>query len=545
MLINNFALAFRAFLLLVTLCLTSLPVVASPVLTPFNASLIVEGDKATPKPSFYRLQTVIIDAGHGGKDPGGMGPNSQEKHIALAIAQLLANKIKVNYPEINVILTRDDDTFIPLYERAAIANRSKADLFISIHANIMPGSSATFGTETFVMGQHVSEHNLRVAKRENASVLLEADYETNYDYDPTSDEGHILMAMYQSAFLDQSILFASLVEQQFADAAGRKSRGVKQAGFVVLKETAMPSVLVETGFMSNSKEEKYLLSDSGRKELADAIFRAFSTYRNMMEREDVSVATTAGVEMAPVRTYSREQLKRDVQAKSSGGNVVQKEVSVPSGMTRKGVPAAVVTRSQPQVVQVDMPTPGATGTQSVVLAQPAYQAPVAVPVTNKEVRTSVVAIPNPAVAQPAARQESVLTREVAPPPATEVRPAVIPVVYQNNPAIQPATYTPPVYTSAPARLPIQTDDDLIYAVQLIATPRPLARSEEKWNQVTYPIHVAEEGGMYKYQARGINDPAAAINARQQMRVIGFNEAFIVIYRGSERLNAAETKALLQ
>jgi N-acetylmuramoyl-L-alanine amidase len=145
------------------------------------------------------LFTVVLDAGHGGKDPGGMGKNSEEKAIALEIAQLLAIGIRTNFPKVEVIMTRSDDTFVPLYERAQIANNAGADLFVSIHANIMPGSSVTYGTETFVMGQHVAEHNLAVAKRENASILLEDNVQQNYGYDPNSDEGHIMMSTFQHA----------------------------------------------------------------------------------------------------------------------------------------------------------------------------------------------------------------------------------------------------------------------------------------------------------------------------------------------------------
>ncbi|MEM6770525.1 MAG: N-acetylmuramoyl-L-alanine amidase, partial [Bacteroidota bacterium] len=212
------------------------PARTSPDLAAFNESLRDWVGKSTPIP-LNGLQKVVIDAGHGGKDPGGMGKNSHEKHIALSIARLLAIGIRTNYPDVEVIMTRSDDTFIPLYERAEIANKAGADLFISIHANIMPGSAATYGTETFVMGQHVAEENLRVAKRENAAILLESgDVTTNYGYDPNSPEGHIMMTMQQHAFLERSILFAEAVERQFAS-SGRKSRGVKQAGFVVLKAT--------------------------------------------------------------------------------------------------------------------------------------------------------------------------------------------------------------------------------------------------------------------------------------------------------------------
>ena len=221
--------------------------------------------------------TLVIDAGHGGRDPGGMGANSREKNIVLSVAQQLATEIGRRHPEVRVLMTRQDDTFIPLRERAAIANRSGADLFVSIHANIMPGSTVTKGTETFVMGQHVAAHNLAVAKRENASILLEDDYEKHYDYDPNSPEGHILLNMVQHAHLERSIRFAAEVERQFG-AAGRKSRGVKQAGFVVLKETTMPAVLVELGFMSCPEEEAYLLSSAGQRELTQALVLAFSAF---------------------------------------------------------------------------------------------------------------------------------------------------------------------------------------------------------------------------------------------------------------------------
>ena len=232
-----------------------------------------------------QIKTVVIDAGHGGKDPGCLGANSQEKHIALAIAQKLAARIRSAHPDIKVVLTRDRDVFIPLYERAAIANRHDADLFISIHCNFMPGSAATQGTETYVMGLHTAEYNLQVAKRENEAILLEENYVENYDYDPNSPEGHILLSMFQNAFLEQSILFAEAVEERIAVHAQRRSRGVKQAGFVVLKATSMPSVLIETGYLSNAAEEIFLGSTNGQDKIAEGIALAFTEYRMALERE--------------------------------------------------------------------------------------------------------------------------------------------------------------------------------------------------------------------------------------------------------------------
>lgn len=231
----------------------------------------------------YRIKTVVIDPGHGGHDPGCLGGSSQEKHLALAVGQALARAMVARFPDVRVIMTRNEDVFIPLYERAAIANHNEADLFISIHCNFMPGSAATHGTETYVMGLHTAEHNLKVAKRENAAILLEDNYQRNYDYDPNSPEGHIMLSMFQNAYLEQSILFAERVEAKFHHRAQLKSRGVKQAGFVVLKETAMPSVLVETGFLSNQEEEEFLKTEAGQLSVAGAILAAFEEYKDIVE----------------------------------------------------------------------------------------------------------------------------------------------------------------------------------------------------------------------------------------------------------------------
>lgn len=250
--------------------------------------------KGTPNDTIYepslRLKTIVIDAGHGGKDPGCSGAHSREKHIALALAQTFAGYLREAYPDLKVILTRDDDVFIPLHERAAIANRAKADLFVSIHCNFMPGSSATRGTETYVMGLHTAEHNLNVAKRENESILLEADYQKNYDYDPNTPEGHILLSMFQNTFLEQSIRFAEKLEHHFDKTAQRRSRGVRQAGFVVLKETTMPSVLVESGFLSNSEEEDFLLTAAGQQQVATAMLLAFAEYKSEWEGTPLPLA---------------------------------------------------------------------------------------------------------------------------------------------------------------------------------------------------------------------------------------------------------------
>lgn len=227
----------------------------------------------------------MIDAGHGGKDPGAIHGGLREKDVTLAVALKLGALIKEAHPEIKVYYTRMTDNFIELNERSNIANRNKADLFISIHVNHSSNHSA-HGSETYVMGTHKNEGNLEVAKRENASILLEDDYQNEYEgFDPNSPEGHIIFSFYQNAFLEQSILLASEIEKELGKRKKvNRSRGVKQAGFLVLWKTAMPSVLVETGFMTNTEERNYLKGTAGKEELAESIFRAFKSYKADVEK---------------------------------------------------------------------------------------------------------------------------------------------------------------------------------------------------------------------------------------------------------------------
>jgi N-acetylmuramoyl-L-alanine amidase len=226
-----------------------------------------------------RLDTLVIDAGHGGHDRGTIGSRKPERQVALEIALKFGELVKANAPDVKVVYTRKKDVFIPLSERSAIANKNKADLFVSIHCNANPHSTKIFGTETYAMGLHKTEANLDLAKRENESILFESDYKKKYKgYDPNSPIGHIMMANYQSAFLQNSLLMAGKVEKQFKSGA-RKARGVKQAGFLVLWETTMPSILVETGYMSNPAEDKFLCSEEGQNKTAKALLRAFLDYK--------------------------------------------------------------------------------------------------------------------------------------------------------------------------------------------------------------------------------------------------------------------------
>jgi N-acetylmuramoyl-L-alanine amidase len=227
----------------------------------------------------YSIRKIVIDAGHGGKDPGATIGKSYEKDIVLDVALKTGKLIKKMYPDIQVIYTRDCDVFVPLMDRADIANKQKADLFISIHANIC-STESTSGAETYILGQHRSQENLDVAKLENSVILLEDDYTTRYEgFDPNSAESYIMFELIQNEFLEQSRLFADKVQNHFISHAKRKDRGVRQAGFLVLRKTAMPSVLIELGFMSNKSEIDFMEKEMGKTQLAESIVKAFSDYK--------------------------------------------------------------------------------------------------------------------------------------------------------------------------------------------------------------------------------------------------------------------------
>jgi N-acetylmuramoyl-L-alanine amidase len=230
----------------------------------------------------FKIRTVVLDPGHGGKDPGTVGKSIKEKDVVLKIALKVGEYIEKSMPEVKVVYTRKTDKFIELNERAAIAMRNKADLFISIHANAI-SNPKTYGTETWVMGLHKSEENLAVAKRENSVIMYEDNYEQHYEGFDNSTESIIMMSLIQNAYLESSVKFADKIEKQFKNKAGRHSRGVKQAGFVVLYKTATPSVLVESGFLSNETEEKFLGTDNGQELIASGIYRAFKEYKSEVE----------------------------------------------------------------------------------------------------------------------------------------------------------------------------------------------------------------------------------------------------------------------
>lgn len=278
--------------------------------------------------SNYTLKTVVIDPGHGGKDEGTISLDGvQEKNIALSISKKLGDYITASYPEVNVIYTRTTDKFIPLKKRADIANNNKADLFISIHCNSFRKSSVK-GTETYVMGLHRAEENMEIIKRENDVVMLEENYESEYEeygVDRNSPLYDILMNSYQNAYLDQSLSYAELIENKL-QAKGHNTRGVHQAGFLVLRRTAMPSVLVETGYLSNASDKAMLISAEGQSDLASQLYYAFAEYKSRIESNKIGKVKIVEEtpKAIPVTVTTTTEIKSDISFGVQLASVEQK-----------------------------------------------------------------------------------------------------------------------------------------------------------------------------------------------------------------------------
>ena len=463
------------------------------IITIFIVLLVAAGPVFSQKKETYRVRTVVIDPGHGGAKPGAQGKHSQEKAITLSVAKKFGKLIEDNYPDVKVIYTRTTDVDISLAERAHIANRNKADLFISIHANSHPTSTPT-GVETFVMGLSESRANLEVAKKENADILLEADYKNNADYsgfDPNAPETYVMLTMFQNAFIDKSLNLAQAIQNQYKQNIRTINRGVKQAELYVLYKTTCPSVLTEIGFISNANEENYMLSDEGQAKIAVCLFNAFMTYKSTEEGTD-RIAN-------PVIN-----LKGWKQA----------------GAKEEPKPA------EPPVVKEE-PKP-AESTPEPVVAAP-----------------GPVAVEKPAEPQPAAEEPKVLPVEEA--PVVEVKPAEkptpsaqLPVVkapeaQQEQPKAEPKVVQPkaePKQEQPKQQTQPATTSGVRYRVQFCTATREMKAGDPDLQGIK-DFHVAPSGKFYMYTA---GDYTTLADARQRCKKIKestrFKDAFVVaIYKG--------------
>ena len=229
--------------------------------------------------------TLVIDPGHGGHDAGALGAISKEKNINLAVALRFGKYVEQNLPEVRVIYTRTKDVFIPLNERANIANRANADLFISVHTNALPAGKVARGFETYTLGMHRAKDNLDVAMRENSVISMEKDYQQRYQgFDPRSSESYIIFEFIQGKNMERSVELARMIQRGVCDGANRPDKGVHQAGFLVLRETSMPGCLIELGFITTPDEERLLNNDSRVDDIARGIYEAFAKYKNKYDK---------------------------------------------------------------------------------------------------------------------------------------------------------------------------------------------------------------------------------------------------------------------
>jgi N-acetylmuramoyl-L-alanine amidase len=454
------------------------------------------------------LDKIVIDAGHGGKDHGCSGAHSKEKFIVLDIAKKLGKLLRSYHPEIEVIFTRETDVFIPLDTRIQLANKNKADLFISIHANYI-GKPHVNGTETYVMGLHRAEDNLAVAKRENSSILYESDYQSTYGgYDPNSPEAHILLSMFQNAYLDKSINFATKVEESFTTRTILKSRGVKQAGFLVLRKATMPSTLIETGFLSSRNDEAYLMSSNGQDEVANAILKAITEYKREINGEYWNEKNNSiAVVKEPVTKTSEQQ-------------VVAQDYSTRTGKSIPTTPSTQITENQ-EVTFTKSSSNGHPKTASGATGIP-NQSNIDLGVSN----TAIQAVGhNNTSSQGHPKTDSGATG--IPDQSTAIYVDSKPVVQANKTSIQMASTASTVHTGA------TSGNAKVYRVQIGAGKNKLLVKNSKFEEIT-DLEIRKENDMYKYVAGFYSSLDEAFEAKKQFIDKGFKGSFIVAYQGDQR-----------
>ena len=464
------------------------------------------------KKETYRVRTVVIDPGHGGAKPGAQGKRAQEKAITLDVAKKFGKLIEDNYPDVKVIYTRTTDVDISLAERAHIANRNKADLFISIHANSHPTSSPT-GVETFVMGLSESRANLEVARKENADILLEADYKNNADYsgfDPNAPETYVMLAMFQNAFIDKSLNLAQTIQNQYKSNLKTINRGVKQAELYVLYKTTCPSVLTEIGFISNPAEEAFMLSDEGQAKIAVCLFNAFMSYK--ASEEGTAKLSNPVINLKGYGEKPRQEAPKEVEPAPQEAPVVEAPAPAPTVDTVVAPAPVMAAKPDTEVAKAEAPKVEAPKTEEPKVEEPKAEEPKAevtkaeAPKTEAPVATAPAVKPTPAVALPSVQEKT---------------PEVKPAAQEKKPAATPA-----------AKPAVSSRSGVTYRVQFCTASRQLKAGDSELQGIR-DIHYVRNGNYYVYSA---GDYTTVQEARQRCKKIkgttSFHDAFVIaIYKG--------------
>lgn len=536
---------------------------------------------------------LVIDAGHGGKDAGAVGQLTKEKDINLNVALALGRLVEKNCPDVKVIYTRKTDVFVTLQGRAEIANRNKANLFISVHTNSSPvGKAAPMGAETYTLGMHRAADNLEVAKRENSVITQENNYKQTYhNFDPRKSESYIIFEFLQDRNMQQSVDLARAIQRNYTS-SGRKNKGVHQAGFLVLRATSMPSVLTELGFISNAEEEKFLHSQEGVATLARAIFEGFKAYRQKHYAQDVAPAENGNDEGEIQTLVAENEQNSDAP---SPLDKVRDAVSVPQPVDVSTLKAEMVPVTTRPFGQPAAPVQKVSGEINKVISQPELP-PVPAVVKNVASTTTAAVAKEVAAAAPivnnVASTPAVTKDVVANRPTTTVvaQPDSLVPVIPAGATVQPVTTTSPAVaenkvvqpdkkssqleiktqtapqdnktsqTKAQTKAPAKTQDNTkaqdtkktqdntkniekktnerpIFKLQLFTIDHAL-RSDDRHFKGLSPVEYYEEGGRYKYTYGATANYEDA--KRLQKDIIDkFPEAFVVAFLNQQRIELAE------
>ena len=536
---------------------------------------------------------LVIDAGHGGKDAGAVGQLTKEKDINLNVALALGRLVEKNCPDVKVIYTRKTDVFVTLQGRAEIANRNKANLFISVHTNSSPvGKAAPMGAETYTLGMHRAADNLEVAKRENSVITQENNYKQTYhNFDPRKSESYIIFEFLQDRNMQQSVDLARAIQRNYTS-SGRKNKGVHQAGFLVLRATSMPSVLTELGFISNAEEEKFLHSQEGVATLARAIFEGFKSYRQKHYAQDVAPTENGNDEGENQTLVAENEPNSDAP---SPLDKVRDAVSVPQPVDVSTLKAEMVPVTTRPFGQPAAPVQKVSGEINKVISQPelppvtavvnnvassttpavAKEVAAAAPIVNNVASTPAVtndAVANRPTTTVVAQQDSlvpVIPVVAAVQPVTTTSPAVAEnkVRQAENKSSQPEIKTQTAsqdnktsQTKAQTKAPAKTQDTTktqdtkrtqdttkkieqktnerpIFKLQLFTIDHAL-RSDDRHFKGLSPVEYYEEGGRYKYTYGATANYEDA--KRLQKDIIDkFPEAFVVAFLNQQRIELAE------
>ncbi len=532
--------------------------------------------------------TLVIDAGHGGKDTGAPGKISVEKNINLKVALAFGKYVENNCPDVKVIYTRTTDVFVELKERANIANRNKADLFISIHTNALDGGKISRGFETYTLGMHRAADNLNVAKRENSVILIEKNYKQSYaGFDPKSSESYIMFELMQDKNMANSVELAKLIQSEVCANSGRINKGVHQAGFLVLRETSMPSCLIELGFITTSDEEQFLNTTEGQDKMAKGIYNAFLKYKrkygnskmsaqndgdvndeNTDSQRDLTFIEEDSGSLMAATEYSEQ---RAVRTQFNTAPAPSSAPSQPATAPAPKAPAQTVTAPTPKAPAqtVTAPTPKAPAQTTTAPAPKAPSQTATSPATKSLDRTTeppsppgVSKVPNPS-SPPSSPPKNESTTPTTPTVPQSTTPPV-----ESTPAVNktvPASPTTPPSTdqaktpdkpsvanpNAESQNPPQKQDDEvdpapedmqpggrpIFKVQIAATSQEIPTNSSVFQGVE-GIDMYKENGMVKYTVGASTDFEEISNLRKSLSA-KFPQAFIIAFRDGYKLNISQ------